>query len=102
MIETPIANGPDGDRDAQGRFLPGNRGGPGNPLAARVAKLRSALIEAVSAEDVREIVETLVRLAKGGDLGAARLILDRTLGQPLPADLIERIEALEAELGGTS
>jgi len=36
----PSPNGPDGgsgDRDSGGRFLPGNRGGPGNPHARKVA-----------------------------------------------------------------
>lgn len=95
MPETPIANGSNGDRDSQGRFLPGNRGGPGNPLAARVYALRSALIEAVSAEDVREIAETLIRLAKSGDTIAARILFDRVLGKPLEADILARVEELE-------
>ena len=31
------------NRDEHGRFLPGNRGGPGNPHGKKVARLRAAL-----------------------------------------------------------
>ncbi len=67
----PSPNGPNG-RDGRGRFAQGNAGGPGNPYAGKVAKLRSALLAAVTEDDVREIVERLVRLAKEGDLSAIR------------------------------
>ncbi|HRQ74280.1 MAG TPA: hypothetical protein PLU35_14755 [Phycisphaerales bacterium] len=102
-MRTPLPNG----RDGRGRFAAGNPGGPGNPYAKRVGELRAALVEAVSAEDVRAIVGKLVEEAKAGDVRAIRELLDRTLGRPVEADLIERIEALEAvaaqlrEGGGT-
>ena len=35
-------------RDVQGRFRPGNPGGPGNPFARKVAALRKALLDSVS------------------------------------------------------
>jgi hypothetical protein len=88
-----------GNRDANGRFLTGHKiPGPGNPLGRRIAQLRSALVEAVSEQDVREIIGKMVALAKSGDVLAARLILDRCLGKPEPVDIIERVEALEREL----
>lgn len=102
-MSTPSPNG----RDGRGRFAAGNPGGPGNPYAKRVGELRAALVEAVSAEDMRAIVGKLVEEAKAGDVRAIRELLDRTLGRPVEADLIERIEALEAvaaqlrEGGGT-
>src|SRR5690349_5871940 len=34
-----------GQRDAKGRFLPGNFGGPGNPFARQLAKFRSFVIK---------------------------------------------------------
>jgi len=91
----PSTNGGNGGRDAHGRFRKGNPGGPGNPLAARVARLRGELISAVSPADVAAIMRRLVRMAKTGDLGAARLVLTCTMGEPLAADIAERIEALE-------
>ena len=73
------------DRDARGRFLPGNRASRGNPLAGRVAKLRSALIRAVSPEDMREMVQALVARARGGDVAAAKLVLSYAVGRPSEA-----------------
>ena len=95
MIE-PSPPFADGARDTGGRFKPGNPGGPGNPLAARVARLRAALLDAVSPDDVRAVVEALVAEAKRGSVPAARELLQRALGAPEALDLAERLEALEA------
>ncbi len=38
-MKEPLANGDNG-RDKQGRFAVGNKGGPGNPCARRVAQMR--------------------------------------------------------------
>lgn len=77
----PSTNGPNG-RDDKGRFVPGHPGGPGNPFARACARLRSAMMSAVSEKDIREIVARLVWLAKDGDLAAAKLILTYTVGRP--------------------
>lgn len=90
------------ERDERGRFLPGNPGGPGNPHARQVAQLRAALLEAVTPEDVREIIGVVVEAARGGDLAAAKLLFDRLLGPPVEADLIARIEELEDLLTTTA
>ena len=42
----PTTNGDKGERGEDGRFLPGNAGGPGNPYARKVAALRGSLINA--------------------------------------------------------
>ena len=74
MTQEPSPKGANGGRDSRtGRFLPGNRGGPGNPHARRVAKLRSTLLRAVSADDVRGIVQGLVNSAKAGNVPAAKM-----------------------------
>ena len=85
----------DGDRDSSGRFTAGNSGGPGNPYAKRVGQLRSALLEAVTADDLQAVITAIVQKAKEGDIAAARILLDRCLGPPIAADVLERIEALE-------
>lgn len=85
-------------RDARGHFKKGNKGGPGNPLSGRVNRLRAALINAVTEEDIQEIIQKLVQLAKQGDIGAAKEVLLRVLGKPIEADLIERLEEIEAKL----
>ena len=84
-------------RDEHGRFLPGTTPGPGNPYAKRVGQLRSALLNAVSEDDMREIIEALVAKARKGDIAAARTLFDRVLGKSVESDLIERIERLEAK-----
>lgn len=68
-------------RDGRGRFAVGNAGGPGNPFAKSVGELRKALFDAVTAEDLRAVTQMLIRKAKGGDVAAARELLDRTLGK---------------------
>lgn len=97
MNADPSANGLDG-RDAAGRFATGNRGGPGNPYAKRVAALRVAMLEAVSEGDMQAILSKLVELAKAGNIPAAKEVLDRCLGRTLEADLLERMELLEEAL----
>jgi len=84
------------NRDSHGRFQKGNPGGPGNPHAGQVSKLRAAILAAVNAGDIEAIIAQLVRKAREGDLAAAREILDRTIGKAAQSDLLERIEALEA------
>lgn len=83
-VMLPSQNGGNG-RGSHGRFLAGNAGGPGNPYARRVARLRSALLDAVTDDDLRAIVKVLVDRAKGGDLAAIREVLDRMVGRPLAA-----------------
>ena len=102
MKDNPSPKGGNGQdkRDDKGRFAPGHCGGPGNPHAQRVAKLRSALLEAVSEEMIASIIGRLVEMALGGNIIAAREILDRCLGKPLEADILEQIEALEQRLEG--
>lgn len=94
MSDSPSPNGSNG-RDAGGRFTKGNAGGPGNPFAAHVGRLRSALINAVSIDDMKAIVGALVKKAKGGDVAAAKIVLERCLGRPIEHDLLERLEELE-------
>ena len=94
----PSPNGDNG-RDESGRFTPGNPGGPGNPHAAQVGRLRSALLDAVTLEDMRAVALALVEKAKAGDIAAARVLFDRVLGKPVEADLIARLEAIEEAVG---
>ncbi len=74
------ANGAEG-RDSSGRFTKGNGGGPGNPHVKQTALVRSALLSAVTVEDVGAIVKALVAQAKNGDVTAAKEIFDRCLGK---------------------
>ena len=87
---------PFGDgRDSKGRFTKGNSGGPGNPDTKNIGKRRSALFNAETMDDMIAVARQLVDLAKGGDVRAIKELFDRTLGRPLEADLLERMERLE-------
>ncbi len=90
----PVIDG----RQPGGRFAPGNKFSKGNPYTQQVARLRAALMEAVTPEKLTAIVQALIREAEGGNIPAIREVLDRTLGKPIEADLIDRIEELETLL----
>ena len=96
-MSPPSPNGGNG-RDGRGRFAEGNVGGPGNPHARHVGQLRSALLAAVTREDIEAVIRKLVELAKNGNIQAAKEVFDRCLGKPQEADLIERIEHLQQRL----
>ena len=80
MIEAPSTNVVIG-HDTNGRFAAGNTLGRGNPHAAQTAKLRSAMLSAVTEDDVKAVVGKLVALAKDGDVPAIKLLFDRVLGK---------------------
>jgi hypothetical protein len=69
-------------RDAKGRFAKGNPGGPGNPFARQVARLRSALVNRVTEADMDRIAEDLIVKAQLGDLAAVKLLFLYILGKP--------------------
>lgn len=64
-----------------GRWKPGTSGNPGGrkPGTGEIAKLRSAI-----AEHVPSLIQTLIDRALAGDVGAARLMLERVI-PPLKA-----------------
>lgn len=82
-------------RSKNGQFAPGNQISKGNPHHKKVAQLRAALLDAVSKKDLQAIIKKLISKAKGGDAISAREVLDRTLGKPAQAELLQRIETLE-------
>jgi hypothetical protein len=87
-------------RRSNGQFLPGNRLAKGNPAAKKAQALRFALMKAVKPTDLRRIVAKLIDLAASGDVQAAKLILDRTLGPATAVDVEQRLTELEAKFGG--
>lgn len=95
--DAPSPNGAD-SRDSRGRFAKGNKGGPGNPFARRVGRLRSLLLDRVSDEDLEQIAHALVAKAKGGDVAAARLLFSYLLGRPGEAVDPDRLDADEWRL----
>jgi hypothetical protein len=85
-------------RDEFGRFVKGNRAAKGNPFAKKVARLRAALLGAITPADMRTIIKKLIKQARSGDLAAAREVFDRAVGRPQELDFIEKLENLERML----
>ena len=85
--DAPLVAPPDAsnDRDAKGRFLRGNKGGPGNPLAGQVNKVRKAFLEFFAGRAMQVLCDFMFRKALSGDPRFVRLILQYTIGK-LPTD----------------
>ncbi len=97
--ESPSPSDLDG-RDRRGRFGKGNKAGRGNPLAAKVQRLRIALVHAVKPDDLRDVARALLTAAKAGDTQAAKLLFDRTLGPAAALDVELRLAELERQEQG--
>jgi hypothetical protein len=81
----PAATPPaDTGRDANGRFAKGNPGGPGNPYYRRQAHFKRVLLEAITEDDVRSVVQVLLGLARGGNLAAIKLYFEYAAGKVDP------------------
>jgi hypothetical protein len=76
----PSPKGTNG-RGPDGRFAPGNPGGPGNPFAREVAALRRAALAHGTPERITDVMQTLYEKACGGNMTAARLYLSYTAGK---------------------
>lgn len=79
-----------GGKQGRGRFKPGQSGNPaGKPKGAR--NQLTELAEKLLADDAQAVAQTVISAAKGGDMTAARLILDRILpvrkGRPVNFEL---------------
>jgi hypothetical protein len=85
-------------RDSQGRFSKGNPGGPGNPFARQVGRLRTVLLERLDEDKLRAIADKLLELAMEGDVAAMRLLLSYTLGRPAAAVEPDELDVQEIEL----
>ena len=79
---TPSTNGAAEGRDEKGRFTAGNKGGPGNPFAREVARIRKRLLARLTNEDIDAITDKLIEQAKAGDVAAAKLLFSYTMGKP--------------------
>jgi hypothetical protein len=86
------------DRESNGRFAKGNRGGCGNPFARQVAAFRACLISSVTEEDMQAIVWKLVDRARFGNLQAIKLLFSYLLGTPKPVVEPDELDLNEMHL----
>src|SRR5262249_59893105 len=89
------AQTPTSGHDAKGRWAKGNPGGPRNPFARQVAKLRKVIIHRLTEEDLLAIPEALLAKAKEGSVGAAKLLLAYGIGKPASAPDPDRLDGQE-------
>ena len=89
---------PTPDREANGQFATGNRGGPGNPYARRVAELRHIILDVLDEEALVAVTKAMIEQAKTGDVAAARLLLQYSLGKPAPAVQPDRMNIDEFQI----
>jgi len=97
MSESPSPTASNG-RGEGGRFTAGNKAAKGNPFAKRVARLRLALFESVTPDDLKAVIGSLLNQAKAGDVASIKELLQRLLGPPESVDLMERLDALEQKI----
>ena len=69
------------ERDAQGRFLSGWRGGPGRPARKTEERYLQALTEEVSVDEWKKIISTAKRQAIDGDKDARAWLSRYLIGQ---------------------
>jgi hypothetical protein len=85
-------------RTADGRFAPGNLGGPGNPHARRSAQIQRLFQSTATDEDILEIAREMREAAKKGDRQAAKIYLQYACGKPRPAPDPDAVDLHEFEL----
>ena len=76
------------ERDENGRFTPGNSGGPGRPRRTVEHDYLAVLGDTVSLEDWRKVVERAVADAKSGDARARDWVTKHLIGND-PPQLVE-------------
>lgn len=82
------------------RFQRGKSGNPsGRPRGAKTA-VRLLASEFISDDDVRQVMATVVAAAKGGDMTAAGMVLDRVLPKLRPSTESGDGGGLEALIAG--
>lgn len=97
----PILPSNEGRDPSTGRFVPGWKGGTGNPQAAKVARMRATILEAIGVDDgarLKAVIAAMLDKAESGDVQAARLVVEYAIGKPLEHDMLERVESLESML----
>jgi hypothetical protein len=79
-----VNDGVDG-HDRAGKFVPGNRCGKGNVAYRLCSERRATFLSAVTNEDILAVAAKLKEQALGGDNVSAKLLLEYSVGRPLPA-----------------
>ena len=107
MIDYPVGaihpNNPQMEMGADGRwkFRKGNALGTGRKAGKKYSvssRLRTVMECAVTENDVLEIMDKMVDMAKKGNLSAAREVFDRVIGKSDESAVLQKLEELETEM----
>ena len=79
--DPPNKNGGNG-RTIDGKFAPGNAGGPGRPKSARSAVMEHAWNENLTPKRAHRIVRAILLAAIKGEPWACKEVSDRSMGKP--------------------
>jgi hypothetical protein len=82
------------ERTAQAHGRP-SVGLPGNPFARKVAELRAALVNFITADDMKHLAFVLKMRAEGGDMQAMKLLFQYVLGKPVETVDPDRLDVDE-------
>jgi hypothetical protein len=70
-------------RDENGRFVKGHKGGPGRPKRSTEEKYLAALSRRVTLKDWEKIIDVAIARAKTGDSTARQWLSDYLMGKPV-------------------
>ena len=84
------------NHDSRGRFTHGNRASQGRKLD----RLKAAMLSAVTIQDIKAVIGSLLESAKSGDSKAAGVLLDRIFGRPHTNREPEQTKPMEYDDGG--
>ena len=85
------------NRDAKGRFGPGNLGGPGNPFARELARFRAFVIKCNTEEHMRFAFNKMMEMIGDGNVGALKLYFLYIIGKPTDAVDPDKLDLDEIE-----
>lgn len=92
----PFGNGEKrSDRGADGRFVKGNKASVGHVPPRKPAEYRRVAIDAIDVERFTKVVHALIEEAIAGNIQAAKLVLEYSLGKPKEMPDFERDEAID-------
>ncbi|MBL8763139.1 MAG: hypothetical protein JNM07_02585 [Phycisphaerae bacterium] len=83
------------ERDQRGHFKPGSNMGEAKRGSNITRRVRNAVKEAASQDDVCAIMQALIKRARAGDVQAAREVFDRLFGRPDATSVLIRLDQLE-------
>jgi hypothetical protein len=95
QIEVGPSENQTNGRGSDGRFVKGNKGGPGNPYVHKLAALKAAFYSVTTPETIKAITQKLIDTALNGEgvasIAASKLLFSYVLSTPDGQKIAEAI-----------